>query len=85
MQGDRERALGLPISPLMDRDQAGGMTQSQVLSALPEAPASSKDSTHAMQASKLMVTQAMEIGHHALVLCHYNPCFTLLYLMALPV
>jgi len=42
MQGDREQALGLPISPLMDRDQAGAMTRSQVLSALPAAPASSK-------------------------------------------
>ncbi|KAL3135613.1 3',5'-cyclic-nucleotide phosphodiesterase pde1 [Trebouxia sp. C0009 RCD-2024] len=28
-QGDKERELGLPISPLMDRDQKGGMTRSQ--------------------------------------------------------
>ena len=30
VQGDKERALGLPISPLMDRDQPGAMTRSQV-------------------------------------------------------
>ena len=30
MQGDRERALKLPVSPLMDRTQQGGMTRSQV-------------------------------------------------------
>ena len=30
VQGDKERALGLPVSPLMDRDQAGALTRSQV-------------------------------------------------------
>lgn len=29
-QGDREQALGLPISPLMDREQQGSMTRSQM-------------------------------------------------------
>ncbi|KAL3135615.1 hypothetical protein ABBQ38_006096 [Trebouxia sp. C0009 RCD-2024] len=29
-QGDKERELGLPISPLMDRNQKGGMTKSQM-------------------------------------------------------
>ena len=30
VQGDRERGCGLPVSPLMDRTQQGGMTRSQV-------------------------------------------------------
>lgn len=30
MQGDKERELGLPISPLMNRAHQGGMTRSQV-------------------------------------------------------
>ena len=30
VQGDKERAYGLPVSPLMDRTQTGGMTRSQV-------------------------------------------------------
>ena len=30
MQGDKEQALHLPVSPLMDRSQQGGMTRSQV-------------------------------------------------------
>ena len=29
-QGDLERACGLPLSPLMDRQTQGGMTRSQV-------------------------------------------------------
>ncbi|KAA6429425.1 MAG: hypothetical protein FRX49_00819 [Trebouxia sp. A1-2] len=29
-QGDKERAVGLPVSPLMDRNQTGGMTRSQL-------------------------------------------------------
>ena len=29
-QGDRERSLGLPVSPLMDRTLQGGMTRSQL-------------------------------------------------------
>ena len=29
-QGDQERDVGLPVSPLMDRSQSGGMTRSQV-------------------------------------------------------
>ncbi len=29
-QGDQEKTLGLPISPLMDRNLRGGMTKSQV-------------------------------------------------------
>ena len=29
-QGDQERGLGLPVSPLMDRNLRGGMTKSQV-------------------------------------------------------
>ena len=29
-QGDKERARGLPVSPLMDRSTQGGMTRSQV-------------------------------------------------------
>lgn len=29
-QGDKEREVGLPVSPLMDRTQSGGMTRSQV-------------------------------------------------------
>jgi len=29
-QGDQEKALGLPVSPLMDRNLRGGMTKSQV-------------------------------------------------------
>ena len=31
VQGDKERELGMPISPLMDRAHQGGMTRSQVL------------------------------------------------------
>ena len=31
MQGDKEQALSLPISPLMDRAHQGGMTRSQVI------------------------------------------------------
>ena len=30
VQGDKERALGMSISPLMDRNQRGGITRSQV-------------------------------------------------------
>ena len=30
LQGDKERQLGLPVSPLMDRALKGGMTRSQV-------------------------------------------------------
>ena len=30
MQGDKEKACGLPVSPLMDRSQQGGMTRSQL-------------------------------------------------------
>lgn len=30
MQGDKEKASGLTVSPLMDREHAGGMTRSQV-------------------------------------------------------
>ncbi len=30
LKGDKERAVGLPVSPLMDRNQTGGMTRSQV-------------------------------------------------------
>lgn len=33
VQGDRERGCGLPVSPLMDRTQQGGMTRSQVCAA----------------------------------------------------
>ena len=33
VQGDRERGCGLPVSPLMDRTQQGGMTRSQVCTA----------------------------------------------------
>lgn len=33
-QGDKEREVGLPVSPLMDRCQSGGMTRSQVSHAL---------------------------------------------------
>ena len=29
-QGDKEKALGLSVSPLMDRAQRGGITRSQV-------------------------------------------------------
>lgn len=29
-QGDKEKALGMPVSPLMDRATQGGMTRSQV-------------------------------------------------------
>ena len=29
-QGDQERDVGLPVSPLMDRSHKGGMTRSQV-------------------------------------------------------
>lgn len=31
-QGDQEKAKGLLVSPLMDREQAGGMVRSQVMS-----------------------------------------------------
>ena len=34
-QGDRERAHGLPLSPLMDRSTQGGMTRSQVDPSVP--------------------------------------------------
>ena len=30
VQGDKEKALGLSVSPLMDRAQKGGITRSQV-------------------------------------------------------
>lgn len=30
LQGDQEKALHMPVSPLMDRTQTGGMTRSQV-------------------------------------------------------
>ena len=30
MQGDKERQVGLPVSPLMDRTLQGGMTRSQL-------------------------------------------------------
>ena len=40
-QGDQEKALGLPVSPLMDREQAGGMTRSQVSAEL-AAPAATQ-------------------------------------------
>ena len=30
VQGDQEKALHMPVSPLMDRTQTGGMTRSQV-------------------------------------------------------
>lgn len=30
MQGDMEKAAGLPVSALMDRSMKGGMTRSQV-------------------------------------------------------
>ena len=30
IQGDKEKELGMPVSPLMDRTKAGGMTRSQV-------------------------------------------------------
>ncbi len=30
MQGDKERACGMPVSPLMDRSTQGGMTRSQL-------------------------------------------------------
>ena len=30
MQGDREKAVGLGVSPLMDRSLQGGMTRSQL-------------------------------------------------------
>ncbi|DBA66901.1 TPA: hypothetical protein ACH3X2_002024 [Trebouxia sp. C0005] len=74
-QGDRERALGLPISPLMNRDQAGGMTRSQVLSALPGAPASTK-AQHPCHASflKSLLYMLIQIDRHALVLRHHNTC-----------
>jgi hypothetical protein len=29
-QGDREKEIGLPVSPLMDRSNKGGITRSQV-------------------------------------------------------
>ena len=29
-QGDKERSLGMTVSPLMDRNQQGGMTRSQL-------------------------------------------------------
>ena len=29
-QGDKEKGLGLPVSPLMDRSLQGGMTRSQL-------------------------------------------------------
>ena len=29
-QGDKERACGMPVSPLMDRSTQGGMTRSQL-------------------------------------------------------
>lgn len=29
-QGDKEHEFGLPVSPLMDRSQSGGMTRSQL-------------------------------------------------------
>lgn len=35
VQGDKEKAAGLPVSPLMDRSMKGGMTRSQVCSATP--------------------------------------------------
>ena len=30
MQGDKEKEIGLTVSPLMDRNQQGGMVRSQV-------------------------------------------------------
>lgn len=33
VQGDKEKAAGLPVSPLMDRSMKGGMTRSQVCTA----------------------------------------------------
>ena len=30
VQGDKEKAIGLPVSPLMDRSLRGGMTRSQM-------------------------------------------------------
>ena len=33
VQGDKEKAVGLPVSPLMDRSMKGGMTRSQVCTA----------------------------------------------------
>lgn len=67
VQGDQEKAIGLPVSPLMDRDTKGGMTRSQA-SAFPLLLATRASCTLAMLLANLAVLYMQSVSTLALAL-----------------